>query len=146
MNDSPSDTPKHTLSILLLDDNGELLELIAACLRIQAGFAVDLASTVEVAIRKLQQNHYDLLATDVHLSRGQSGLDLVERIRAGEIDERLKTLPILAYSGIDHSQMAHDCGANRFVGIPISPTELLEAIVGILRQMPAEKEKGSYHR
>jgi len=84
--------PAGTETILLVEDQREVRELLAATLR-KYGYRVIEASDGEEALRHGLRNQIDLLVTDVVMPRLQGG-ELAERLRA-----RLPALKVLFISG-----------------------------------------------
>lgn len=66
--------------ILLIDDAEDILELAAIGLEI-AGLACATAKTGEQALACLQEESFDLILLDYQLGQGESGLDVLRRIR-----------------------------------------------------------------
>ena len=86
------------ISILWVDDGiNELHFLIPFEFWTSPEYKMDFASTGEVGIRKLKDNHYDLSIMDVRL-RDIDGIELVNKIRNGELGESLKAIPILVFT------------------------------------------------
>lgn len=85
--------------VLVVDDDGEALAVISMLLE-REGYKVDLASNLDVAIRKLQVNEYDILLMDDFLVGGSRennmrGIDFVLAVREGRYGESLRNLPFL---------------------------------------------------
>ena len=66
--------------VLVVDDDGALRHAITALLE-QAGYQTDQATDGAEALRKLQQQHVDLLLLDIGLP-GMSGLDVLAETRS----------------------------------------------------------------
>ena len=98
MNDEDKTTPN--LSILLVDDNGSILEIIKDILVRGLNAKVDLASTGQIAFSKLREKNYDLIITDL-IMPDIDGEHLVSSVRAGQVlnTDEMKSIPIIIISG-----------------------------------------------
>jgi DNA-binding response OmpR family regulator len=81
-------------SALLVDDSSDLLDLYALALRM-AGWAVETATNVDLAMRSLAANRPDLIVTDLAMP-GAGGQELSARARELFRNERI---PIVVISG-----------------------------------------------
>src|SRR5262245_17032624 len=103
MSENRYNTKGKGLSILCVDDDSTVLRLVSSCLA-ETGHIVDLASTPEVAIRKLKQNNYDLVITDVMMP-DINGYELVSRMHRGEFGEKVKNLPYLFLTALGEKKI-----------------------------------------
>jgi two-component system, OmpR family, response regulator len=121
------------MHILLVEDNLRLQELIEQALR-DAGYRVDLATTVAELLAAAASVPYDLLIVDLMLPDGD-GLDAIRTLRA-----RRSSVPILimtARGSIDDRVRGLDAGADDYLIKPIHQAELLAHVRALLRR-PAE--------
>jgi DNA-binding response OmpR family regulator len=121
------------MHILLVEDNLRLQELIEQALR-DAGYRVDLATTVAELLAAAASVQYDLLIVDLMLPDGD-GLDAIRALRA-----RRSSVPILimtARGSIDDRVRGLDAGADDYLIKPIHQAELLAHVRALLRR-PAE--------
>ena len=121
------------MHILLVEDNLRLQELIEQALR-DAGYRVDLATTVAELLAAAASVQYDLLIVDLMLPDGD-GLDAIRALRA-----RRSSVPILimtARGSIDDRVRGLDAGADDYLIKPIHQAELLAHVRALLRR-PSE--------
>jgi two-component system, OmpR family, response regulator len=121
------------MHILLVEDNLRLQELIEQAL-LDAGYRVDLATTVAELLAAAASVQYDLLIVDLMLPDGD-GLDAIRTLRA-----RRSSVPILimtARGSIDDRVRGLDAGADDYLIKPIHQAELLAHVRALLRR-PAE--------
>lgn len=64
--------------VLLVDDEIDILDLLSEELR-EAGFEVDTAPSVSLAMELLSKKKYDIIFSD-HKMSGDSGFDLIEKV------------------------------------------------------------------
>ena len=121
------------MTILVADDDMELLGLIAFALR-QAGFAVVEAADGAAALEQFALRRPDLLILDVNMPR-RSGFDVLREIRTRS------DVPILMLTvrSSEEDQVAGlDLGADDYLGKPFSPKTLLARVRALLRRRGAE--------
>lgn len=81
---------------ILVADDSELILRMATDLLSEAGFVVITAGDGSTAMRRIQEEHPDLVVLDLLMPR-MTGFDVLREIRQ---DERLKGIPVLIMSGV----------------------------------------------
>jgi PAS domain S-box-containing protein len=120
--------------VLLVEDN-ELNQEVAAELLRGAGLVVDIADDGEVALARVKSAPYDLVLMDMQMPV----LDGLEATRAIRAMDGYQTLPIVAMTA---NAMAGDrerclaAGMNDHVAKPIDPDQLSRALVRWIRPRP----------
>jgi DNA-binding response OmpR family regulator len=124
-------------SILIIEDNRELAQLLALHLR-------DLSFTVEIALdgvsgsAKAEAKSYDLIILDLMLP-GLDGLEVCKRIRS-----KSSYVPILMLTSKSSEMdrvLGLELGADDYVTKPFSIMELLARVKAIFRRMENIKQK-----
>jgi len=121
--------------ILLVEDN-ELNQEIAATILEEQGFSVDVAGDGTVAVEKMETadaNHYDIILMDIQMPR-MDGYEATRRIRA-LADESKANIPIYAMTANafeEDRQKALDAGLNGHIAKPINIANLLAILKGEL--------------
>ncbi len=117
--------------ILLVEDN-ELNQEIAATILEEHGFLVDLAEDGTVAVEKMETadaDRYDIILMDIQMPR-MDGYEATCRIRA--LDDRTKaTIPIYAMTANafeEDRQKAMDAGLDGHIAKPIDIANLMEVL------------------
>lgn len=116
------DTP--ATSILVVDDDEQLLELTAEALRI-GGYEVRAFSDPVKAVASFEQSQTDLVFTDLQMP-GMGGIDLLRAIK----DKNVRTPVIMAsaFGTIKNAVQAMKDGAFDFVTKPFEVEHLLELV------------------
>jgi two-component system phosphate regulon response regulator PhoB len=118
--------------VLVVDDEPDILELVRFNL-VQAGFAVETASSGEEALAQLRRAHPDLVVLDLMLP-DRSGTEVCRDIRS---DPSLKTLPVIVLTAkaeeVDRV-VGFELGADDYVVKPFSPRELVLRVQAVLRR------------
>jgi PAS domain S-box-containing protein len=113
--------------ILLVEDNDINQEMAAELLR-DVGFNVDLADNGLIALNKVKEINYDAVLMDIQMPV-MDGLTATREIRK---NERLASLPIIAMTANAMKTDRDNClaaGMNDHVPKPIDPEELWKALL-----------------
>src|SRR5882724_13569163 len=124
-------------SVLIVDDEEDILELIELTL-LRMGLDVDRATTVKMAIEKVQSGDYDLCLTDMRLPDGE-GLELVQFI-----SDNLSDLPvavITAHGNTENAVAALKAGAFDYLAKPVSLEQLRTLVKSALSLPQASAAK-----
>ena len=131
---------KHQPSVLIVEDESAIAELIAVNLR-HNGFTPTWAVDSASAQRELDAVLPDVILLDWMLP-GESGLTLARRWRA---DKRTKAVPIIMLTarGDEADRVAGlDAGADDYIAKPFSTKEMLARIRAVLRRRAPEQVGG----
>ena len=133
--DSGHKTHLRSGRILLAEDN-ELNQEIAAAILEEAGFEVEIASDGQIAVdmlKRAEAGHYRLILMDVQMPV-MNGYEATQAIRALEDRERA-SIPILAMTANafeEDKQEALRCGMNGHIAKPINIEKLIETLDSVL--------------
>ena len=133
--DAPKQAAHHTGRILLAEDN-ELNQEIAAAILTEAGFTVEVAPNGRIAVDMLkaaQPGYYHLVLMDVQMPV-MDGYAATQTIRALE-DPRLAAIPILAMTANafeEDRRQALNAGMNGHIAKPIDIKKLLDTLDQIM--------------
>lgn len=119
-------TPAH---ILIVDDEPSITEFVSYAMQ-KEGYLTEIASDGEEALRKLEQQHFDLFILDIMLP-GIDGYELCRRIRT-----KMST-PILFLSARDtelNKVVGLELGADDYLAKPFGVRELLARTRALLRR------------
>ncbi|MET0267773.1 MAG: response regulator [Duganella sp.] len=120
--------------ILVIEPHRPTQELIAFNLGM-AGHAVRCTEDAESALRLIGQRLPDVLLLDWNLP-GQSGLALVQRLRAHPSTRALPLMMVTARDSEADKIMALEGGADDYMTKPFSPREMLARVHALLRRAP----------
>lgn len=115
--------------ILIVDDEPSITEFVSYALQ-KEGYLTEVASDGEEALRKIEQQHFDLFILDIMLP-GIDGYELCRRIRT-----KMST-PILFLSARDtelNKVVGLELGADDYLAKPFGVRELLARTRALLRR------------
>lgn len=115
--------------ILIVDDEPSITEFVSYAMQ-KEGYKTEIASDGEEALRKIEQQHFDLFILDIMLP-GIDGYELCRRIRA-----KMST-PILFLSARDtelNKVVGLELGADDYLAKPFGVRELLARTRALLRR------------
>ena len=129
----PSSQPElGALSVLVVEDN-EINAIVVEGFLDHMGHEVKVVTTGEAAVETIRSEPFDVVLMDISLP-GIDGVETTRRIR--NIDRSThRELPIIAMSAhVFQNEIAHvlDAGMNAFVGKPVSPERLAEALAQVV--------------
>lgn len=115
--------------ILIVDDEPSITEFVSYAMQ-KEGYLTEIASDGEEALRKIEQQHFDLFILDIMLP-GIDGYELCHRIRT-----KMST-PILLLSARDtelNKVVGLELGADDYLAKPFGVRELLARTRALLRR------------
>ena len=111
---------------LVVDDNPDITELLAAVLR-HAGYVVSAAHSAPDALEAALSSHFDVVVSDIGMP-GMTGHELARVLRAMP---EYRAIPMVAVTGFDmydDEESSAEAGFNAHLRKPIDPTSLTRAI------------------
>jgi phosphate regulon transcriptional regulator PhoB len=126
-------------TVLVVEDEGDILELIAYYLR-KEDFDVTTCSDGEEALALIKKKRYDLVVLDLMLP-GIHGMDLCRILRS---DDRTSSLPIIMVTAkTDDYDKVHglEAGADDYITKPFNPQEVVARVKAVLRRTLGKPDK-----
>jgi DNA-binding response OmpR family regulator len=128
--------PEKKTTILIVDDDLQLLQLVALNLELE-GYAVLLASDGLQALSQVETHAPDLVLLDVMMPR-MSGFAVCHRVR------EFSTVPIIIITAQGRSQdkvRGLDLGADDYLTKPLNMDELLARVRAVLRRAQVTEDE-----
>ena len=119
-----------TARILVVDDERAVRTALRVNLA-KAGYDVQLTASAEEALEALAAREFDVVLTDVMMP-GESGMQLLERVREGYPDTRV--ILMTGHGSVGDAVTAMKQGASDYIIKPIKKNELLVIIARCLRE------------
>ncbi len=128
------------LAKVLVVDDEELIRLSLRKLLEKNGFEVEVAGSAAEALRKLEENGFRVIITDIMMP-DMDGIELLRRIK--ERDSSVYVIMITAYASLDRAIASLKHGANDFIKKPYENREIVEAVKKGMKVVEEEaKAKG----
>lgn len=129
---SRSDSPARKKRLAIVDDEPDILELVAIHTG-RAGFDTSTYATAADFLASLESVVPDLLVLDLMLPDA-NGLDLCKRLRKEQRTARLPVIMLTALGEEADRIVGLEIGADDYVSKPFSPRELVARIKAVLRR------------
>lgn len=111
-------------SILVIDDEIEILDMLSRFLNRNPNFTVQTFSNPVSALSSINNNtKYDLVLLNIMMPQ-MNGLDVLEKLK--EINSDQKVIMMTAYSTLDKVLKSHKIGATNYIMKPFSSLDSLE--------------------
>lgn len=138
---------KKIISVLHVDDDLVFLKTAKLCLEMHGQFEIDVASSVEDALRKLGESEYDAVVSDYQMS-GRDGLEFLKELR-----DKGNKIPFVIFTGKGREEVAINAlnlGADGYFNKAGKPDmvygELAQGIRLIVERNRAEASLERYNR
>ena len=130
-------------SVLIVDDDEEILATIEAAFRSSKEIQLDRATNGNQAVDKIEKDDPDVVVLDMMLPK-KSGFLVMERVRQKR--DRLKSkrpyvIMITGNTGQRHKDYAKSLGVNDYLNKPFRMEKLTTAVKTYLAEAEAEKKK-----
>jgi PAS domain S-box-containing protein len=123
----PADIDLADLSILIVEDELDALDLLSIDLR-EHGAKVTGVSSASEALELLRKQEFDLIISDIGMA-DTDGYSLIKQVRAGEDDEhRMPAIALTAYARAQDRLRALAAGYNTHVAKPVEIRELVSVV------------------
>lgn len=127
--DSPDIAALRNVKILVVDDDDDTRDLIAAVLK-NAGAAVTTANSVREAIAVMSKQDAELLVSDIGMPF-EDGYELIRRVRQGAVSDAARSMPavaVTAFASAKDRQAALSAGFQAHVSKPFDAQGLVQLL------------------
>lgn len=118
------------IKILFLEDEPTIQDVTAEYMKMK-DYDVTCVQDAEEALKKIQNNKYDLAVLDINVPKG-SGLDVLKYIKSN--NDNMATIMLTALGDEETQIRAFNLNADDYVVKPFSPILLLKRIEAVLRR------------
>lgn len=123
-------------TILIADDNPQILELLEAYLELP-GVRVITAANGEQTLESVERDRPDLILLDVMMPK-RSGFEVCRQLKQ---DERTRDIPILMITALNEQfdvDRARELGADDIISKPVNKLDLLARVRRLLEHRAAD--------
>ncbi|MFW5852000.1 MAG: response regulator, partial [Bacteroidota bacterium] len=135
---SSEDEPRYELSVLLVEDNIELLDMMEEYLENQ--YTIYKATNGNDGFALAQETIPDIIISDIYIP-GMHGLDMCAHIRKEQLTGHIPFIIITAEKAEDIELQSYDLGAVDFIEKPFNISLLRKKVIAILTNQKQYKEK-----
>jgi two-component system phosphate regulon response regulator PhoB len=119
-------------TVLIVDDEAPIREMIRLALELSDFNCLEAADTTSAHALIVDQ-HPDIVLLDWMLP-GNSGVDLLRRLRRDELTAELPVIMLTAKASEDNKIQGLDVGADDYITKPFAPRELISRIKALMRR------------
>ena len=136
------------ISILWIEDDYYTVERLEYLLKQEIDCTITFSTDATDAIHKLREHNYNLIILDIMMPPGdelpesiepqRAGIEVLKMIRTGEIQEKLKTIPIIAVTAVSNDrdkEAVKALGVSDYLSKPVR-SELLTRAVKVALGIP----------
>jgi two-component system chemotaxis response regulator CheY len=121
-----------TLHALVVEDSPTMRQLIVFALsRVKILKVIEADDGVD-ALKKLSQQHFDILITDINMPM-MDGLKLVSMVRKDEVHKEIPIIIITTEGAQEDRQRALSLGANAYITKPIQAPQVISKVKELLK-------------
>jgi len=117
------------MNILLAEDQAMIRTALACLLRLEADFNVTEAADGSTALKLLQQQHFDLLLTDIEMP-GHTGIELAQYVQQQKLATKVVVITTFGRAGYVKRAMAAGVGGFLLKDAPVE--QLVQAIQQVM--------------
>lgn len=123
-----------SLQILVVEDSPTMRQLIVMALKRIPEVAIDEAGDGVEGLKKIKQNQYQLIITDINMPL-MDGLKLLSLVRQDEKHQKVPVLIVTTESAEEDRNRAFALGATAYITKPVQAPRLLQKVQELLEQV-----------
>lgn len=129
----PPDVSLHGLEVLVVDDDGDTLEVLRSML-VQSGASVRTVASAAEAVQQMSKHRPDVIVSDVGMPV-EDGYSMIRRIRqlVPEMGGAVPAIALTAFTGAGNERMAIEAGFQRHLAKPVEPALLVYEVSKVAR-------------
>jgi CheY-like chemotaxis protein len=123
---------KHTSRrhVLVVDDNPDITEMIAAVLRL-SGYDVSTALSAPEALRAAHEKRFDVVISDIGMPE-MNGYELARALRARPEYGATRMVAVTGFAAYDDRDRTLEAGFDAHLSKPVAPADLTRAVMGVV--------------
>jgi len=121
-----------SLQALVVEDSPTMRQLIVFALSRVKALKVTEADDGVDALKKLSQQHFDILITDINMPM-MDGLKLTSMVRKDEVHKDIPIVIITTEGAQEDRQRALSLGANAYITKPIQAPQVISKVKELLK-------------
>jgi CheY-like chemotaxis protein len=114
---------------LVVDDNQDITEMLAAVLRL-SGYDVSTAHSAPEALEAASGRRFDVVVSDIGMP-GMNGYELARALRAHPEYVSTRMVAVTGFAAYDDRDRTLEAGFDAHLSKPIKPWDLTQAVTGV---------------
>jgi two-component system, OmpR family, phosphate regulon response regulator PhoB len=119
-------------SVLIVDDQSEIRELIRATLEFEDGYTLHEAENGDQGLAEVQRLRPDLVVLDVMMPGGRDGLQVCRAVKTDPALKKTRVILLTSRGESADRQAGNQAGADAYLIKPFSPLELLTVVQKVI--------------
>lgn len=116
--------------VLVVDDNPDITEMLAAVLRL-SGYDVSTALSAPEALRAAHEKRFDVVVSDIGMPE-MNGYELARALRARPEYGSTRMVAVTGFAMYDDRDRALEAGFDTHLSKPVAPADLTRAVTGVI--------------
>lgn len=116
--------------VLVVDDNPDITEMLAAVLRL-SGYNVSTALSASEALKAAHERRFDVVVSDIGMP-GMNGYELARALRASPEYGTARMVAVTGFAMYDDRDRALEAGFDTHLSKPVAPADLTRAVMGVV--------------
>ena len=116
--------------VLVVDDNPDITEMLAAVLRL-SGYDVSTALSAAEALSAAHERRFDVVVSDIGMP-GMNGYELARALRARPEYGSARMVAVTGFAMYDDRDRALEAGFDTHLSKPVAPGDLTRAVTGVV--------------
>ena len=133
------DQPLSPSTVLIVDDNIQNLELLAAYMEEVENVEIVLATNGEEALEQVSRHEPDLMLLDIMMPK-VSGFEVCRQLKSDPKTREIQIVMVTALNEVSDHERALDCGTDEFLTKPVNRVELITRVKSLLRVRHLKRE------
>jgi CheY-like chemotaxis protein len=115
---------------LVVDDNPDITEMLAAVLRL-SGYDVSTAFSAPEALTAAHERRFDVVVSDIGMP-GMNGYELARALRSRPEYGSARMVAVTGFAMYDDRDRALEAGFDAHLSKPVAPADLTRAVMGVV--------------
>ena len=116
--------------VLVVDDNPDITEMLAAVLRL-SGYDVSTALSAPEALRAAHEQRFDVVVSDIGMPE-MNGYELARELRSRPEYGSARMVAVTGFAMYDDRDRALEAGFDTHLSKPVAPADLTRAVMGVV--------------
>ncbi|MDP2364923.1 MAG: response regulator [Ignavibacteria bacterium] len=122
---------KKNIKILIVEDDELNIMMVSSFLK--SKYEIEAVRTGEEALKKLLDNHYDIILMDIGLKKEMNGLDVTKKLRKMPNYNNTPVIALTAYALTGDKEKILSAGCSHYLSKPFTKKQLIDLLESTLK-------------